>query len=56
MPYSNQSFFTALAREVPRAWPFFSGIAVVGCAVVYATAGITEADKKASKFLHPGGH
>jgi|TARA_B100000073_G_scaffold337315_1_gene333065 hypothetical protein len=56
MPYSNQSFFTALVREVPRAWPFFSGIAVVGCAVVYATAGITEADKKASKFLHPGGH
>ena len=52
MPYSNQSFFTALVREVPRAWPFFSGIAVVGCAVVYATAGITEADKKASKFLH----
>jgi hypothetical protein len=55
MPYSNQSFFTALAREIPKAWPFFSGIAAIGATVVYVTAGITDADKKASKFVNPGG-
>jgi len=55
MPYAHQSFFTALRREIPKAWPFFTGIAVVGVAVTYVTANITEADKKASKFLHPGG-
>jgi len=53
---ANTSFFATLTREVPKAWPFFTGIGVVGCAIVYATANITEEQKKASKFLHPGGH
>jgi hypothetical protein len=44
--------FAALAKQ----WPFFTGIGVVGCAIVYTTAGLTEEQKKASKFLHPGGH
>lgn len=56
MPYANSGFLSGLVREIPKAWPFFTGIGIVGCAVVYTTAGITEADKKASKFVNPGGH
>ena len=56
MPHANTSFLSALTREIPKAWPFFTGIGAVGVAVVYATMGITEADKKASKFVNPGGH
>ena len=32
------------------------GFAVVGFGVTQATLGITEADKKKSAFLNPGGH
>ena len=56
MPHANTSFLSALTREIPKAWPLFTGIGAVGVAVVYATMGITEADKKASKFVNPGGH
>ena len=47
---SNQSFFTALVREVPRAWPFFSGIAVVGCAVVYGRLGSPRLIRRRPSF------
>ncbi|CEF97943.1 unnamed product [Ostreococcus tauri] len=36
--------FAALAKQ----WPFFTGIGVVGCAIVYTTAGLTEEQKKVS--------
>jgi len=42
-------------REGKKMWPFVAGLALVGTAVTFVTAGITEKDKKASKFLHPGG-
>jgi hypothetical protein len=37
-------------------WPFLAGFAFVGTAVIYSTTTITSEDKKASKFLNPGGH
>jgi hypothetical protein len=57
MRNGNTNFFAALTRELPKpgASPFFIGIGLVGCVVVYATANATEADKKASKFINPGG-
>ena len=44
------------AREAKKMWPFLAGFAVVGFGVTQATLGITEADKKKSSFLNPGGH
>ena len=55
MPYATESFLRTAAREGKKMWPFLSGFAFVGSAVVYATTTITEEEKKASKFLNPGG-
>ena len=56
MPYASESFLRTAAREGKKMWPFLAGFAFVGTAVTYATSTITSEDKKASKFLNPGGH
>ena len=55
MPYASESFLRTAAREGKKMWPFLAGFAFVGTAVTYATSTITSEDKKASKFLNPGG-
>ena len=42
------------AREIPKVWPFFAGFAIIGAAVTKVSLGLTEEQKKASKFLNPG--
>ena len=56
MPYASESFLRTAAREGKKMWPFLAGFAFVGTAVTYSTLTITSEDKKASKFLNPGGH
>ena len=56
MPYRSESMIVFAAREAKKMWPFLAGFAVVGFGVTQATLGITEADKKKSSFLNPGGH
>ena len=56
MPYRSESMIVFAAREAKKMWPFLAGFAVVGFGVTQATLGITEADKKKSAFLNPGGH
>ena len=56
MPYQSESMIVFAAREAKKMWPFLAGFAVVGFGVTQATLGITEADKKKSAFLNPGGH
>ena len=56
MPYASESFLRNAAREGKKMWPFLAGFAFVGAAVTYSTTTITSEDKKASKFLNPGGH
>ena len=56
MPYASESVVITAAREAKKIWPFLAGLGCVGAAVVAATSSITEADKKASKFLNPGSH
>ena len=51
-----ESMIVFAAREAKKMWPFLAGFAVVGFGVTQATLGITEADKKKSAFLNPGGH
>jgi hypothetical protein len=55
MPYQSESMIVFAAREAKKMWPFLAGFAVVGFGVTQATLGVTEADKKKSAFINPGG-
>ena len=55
MPYQSEYMIVFAAREAKKMWPFLAGFAVVGFGVTQATLGVTEADKKKSAFINPGG-
>ena len=41
MPYAAESIVVTAAREAKKIWPFLTGMAVVGAAVVKVTAAAT---------------
>ena len=53
---AKDAFIVFAAKEARKQWPFVVGLAGVGFAVLQITNTITDADVKASKFVHPGGH
>lgn len=55
-PSFTEPLARTAVRELGRVWPFAAGFAVVGAVVTKVSLGLTEEDKKASKFINPGGH
>ena len=47
MPHANTSFLSALTREIPKAWPFFTGIGAVGVGAAVGDGGVPGAAERA---------
>ena len=51
MPYAAESIVVTAAREAKKIWPFLTGMAVVGAAVVKVTAAATPEVRRPSSRL-----